>query len=417
MNTYRLIFPDINGAARGKLITEEHFDSSKHYGIPSLVMVDDIEGKEAPGATSQWIPSEDSDIFMVPDESTLISVPHNPDAEAQVLVDLQTSDGDLIPVAPRSILKNVLKQYEELGIEIKIATELEFYALDGNGNIPAQAGQQEKPYADINALDNQQQVIQQIFELIRELGLTPEGATKEDAEGQYEITFQPADALFMADRTLYFKQLVKEVLRRNDMSGSFMAQPFGDLPGSGGHIHLSLWRDGQSLFDTDPALLEQFVSGNLRYMRSLSTMFAPNPNSFRRWNIWGRGAKQPSYSSEARKEAAIRITKHGDHGTHLEHRLGGADISPHLAFAAILAAGMAGIKDKLTYQSDEVVAQTKLDLPRTMQDGLALLNDGEASQLLGEDFVSLFTAIKTSELASFNRAITDWEKNAYGPQV
>jgi glutamine synthetase len=414
---YRLIFPDINGAPRGKLIAPEHFAITKHYGIPSLVMVDDIEGKEAPGATSSWIPSEDSDIMMVPDEATLIPVPHNSELEAQVIVDLETSGGKPIPVAPRTVLKQVLKQYEELGIEIKIAAELEFYVMTPDGDIPEHARKYERPYADINALDNHQAVMAQIFDMTRQLGLKPEGVTKEDSEGQYEVTFGPTDTLFMADRTLYFKQLVKEVLRRNNLSGTFMAQPFGNAPGNGGHIHLSLWKDGQNLFDTEPQLLEQFVSGNLRYMRSLSAIFAPNPNSFRRWNNWGRGAKKPSHSSESRKDAAIRVTKHGDHGTHLEHRLSGADVCPHLAFAAILAAGLRGIQDKLVYDTTAVQEQTDLQLPLTVHESLALFNNGDASQLLGSDFVELFTAVKTNELASFNRAVTDWERNAYGPQV
>lgn len=417
MNTYKLIFPDINGAARGKLVAKEHFDAKKRYGIPSLVLVDDVEGKEAPGATSQWVPSEDSDILMVPDEATLVPVPHNSEAEAQIMVDLVSGNGDPIPVAPRTILKNVLRQYEEMGIEIKIATELEFYVLDADGQIPGDAKKFEKPYADINALDNNQDIIQKIFDLTRDLGLKPEGATKEDCEGQYEVTFAPTDALFMADRTLYFKQLVKEVLRRNHKTANFMAQPFGDSCGSGGHIHLSLWRNGESLFDTDPVLLEQFVSGNLRYMRYLSAMFAPNVNSFRRWNIWGRGAKKPSYSDEARKQTAIRITKHGDHGTHIEHRLSGADISPHLAFAAILSAGIRGMKDNLRYDSPEVQDQMEQDLPMTVQDSLQLLNSSEAAELLGKEFTDLFTAVKTNELASFQRAVTDWERNSYGPQV
>jgi glutamine synthetase len=414
---YRLIFPDINGAPRGKLIAPEHFAVTKHYGIPSLVMVDDIEGKEAPGATSNWIPSEDSDILMVPDESTLIPVPHNAEVEAQVIVDLTTSGGRPIPVAPRNVLKQVLEGYHERGFEIKIANELEFYVLTPEGQIPEQAAKHEKPYADINALDNHYKIVGEIFDMTRTLGLQPEGVTKEDNEGQYEVTFGPTEALFMADRTLYFKQLVKEVLRRNDLSGTFMAQPFGDAPGSGGHIHLSLWKDGKNLFDTEPELLEQFVSGNLRFMRALSALFAPNPNSFRRWNIWGRGAKQPSYSHESRKEAAIRITKHGDHGTHLEHRLSGADVSPHLAFAGILAAGLYGIEHKLSYQSKEVTEQMRLNLPLTTQEALALFNDDAIKQLLGKDFVELFTAVKSNELASFNRAVTDWERNAYGPQV
>lgn len=417
MHMYRLIFPDINGAPRGKLIAPEHFDLKKHYGIPSLVMVDDIEGKEAPNATSDWIPSEDSDIMMVPDESTLIPVPHNPEVESQVIVDLQTSDGKPIPVAPRSVLAQALEQYHKRGIEIKIATELEFYVLTPDGQIPEQAQKYERPYADINALDNHQPLMAEIFDMTRSLGLQPEGVTKEDNEGQYEVTFGPTEALFMADRTLYFKQLVKEVLRRNDLSGNFMAQPFGEAPGSGGHIHISLWKDGKNLFDAEPEVLEQFVSGNLRSMRALSALFAPNPNSYRRWNLWGRGAKRPSYSTESRKDAAIRITKHGDHGTHLEHRLSGADISPHLAFAAILAAGMAGMQDKLTYRSKEVTEQMALDLPLTLQASLALFNSDATKQLLGAAFVELFTAVKTNELASFNRAVTDWELNAYGPQV
>lgn len=417
MNTYRLIFPDINGAPRGKLIAREYFEKKKRFGMPSLVMVDDIDGKEAPGATSGWVPEKDSDLMLVPDQSSLLPVPYNDEVDAQVIVDVTNEDGQEIPVAPRTVLKKVLKWYEKQGIEIKIASELEFYALDSDGSIPEHARKHEKPYADINALDHHQEIIEEIFDLTRKLGLSPEGVTKEDCEGQYEVTFSPAEPLFMADRVLYFKQLVKEILRRHDMQASFMAQPFGQACGSGGHVHLSLWKDGKNLFDNQPKILEQFISGNLRHMRALSALFAPNPNSLRRWNLWGRGAKTPTWSQEDRKDTAIRITKHGDHGTHMEHRLSGADICSYLAFAGILAAGAYGIDKKLNYKSSDVSQQMNQKLPMTLNESLALLNEGDAGSLLGPEFIKLFTAIKHSELESFNRAVTDWERDAYGPQV
>lgn len=417
MNTIRLIFPDINGAPRGKLIAKEHYDQKKQFAMPCLVLVDDIDGNEAPDATSFWVPEGDSDVLLIPDQSTFLAVPNNPDSQAQVIVDIQNQSGDEVPVAPRSVLKNVLKWYAENDIEIKIASELEFFIIDPKGEVGTFADSYEKPYADINSLDKYQEIVDEIIELTRTLGLSPETINKEDCQGQYEVTFGPTDALFMADRVLYFKQLVKDVLRRHNLQATFLAQPFGDLCGSGGHVHLSLWKDGKNLFDGKTDHLEQFVAGNILYMRDLSAIYAPNPNSYRRWNLWARGAKQPSWSEESRKDSAIRITDHGDFGKHIEVRVPGADVSSHLAYAAILAAGAEGIKNELTYKTKIVEEQTQLELPLSLSESLHMFTSGSAVDLLGEEFVKLFAAVKLNELKTFNKAISRWERDTYGIQV
>lgn len=410
MKTYRLIFPDFNGACRGKLITEEHYSATGRFGMPRSVLTADIEGTEVKALPEFYISNGDEDMFLVPDESTLLSVPYQDDLE-QVIVDLINKDGSTLEVAPRALLKQILSKYQEQGLEVRISSELEFYLLNPDGSTLTTA-QLEMPYGDLNSLDRLHGFTQEVLELTRTLGLKPEMVLKESGAGQLEVTFSPTDALFMADRTLYYKQLVKDYARRHDMLANFMAKPFKDDAGSGGHVHVSIWKDGRNLM-SDDSFLAQFVAGQLRYMRALMAVFVPNPNSYRRLSPDSYAAGVVNYGEEDRN-VSVRIVGQDDN-RHVEHRLAGADKNAYLVFAAILAAGLAGINNNWTPETPEVAAETGQNLPSSLAEALALLP--ETGHLLGDDFVRIYSAIKRQELELFDKAEPGWELAAYGPQV
>jgi glutamine synthetase len=219
----------------------------------------------------------------------------------------------------------------------------------------------------------------------------------------------------MADRNLYFKQMVKEIAWEHNLRATFMAKPFIDDAGNGGHIHLSVLKDGHNIF-TDPSVLEHFVAGQLRYMRYLAPIFAPNTNSYRRWDLGhGYTVKKVSYGEEGR-DTAVRILGEGEN-RRIEHRLCGADNNAYLTFAAILAAGLEGIKNQWTYESPEVAQEIGQELPVGLEEALRLFTSGPAASLLGDDFVRVFAAVKNQELASSPEPTIEQEVEDYSQQV
>jgi len=398
MKKYRVMFPDLNGALRGKVIAEESFNINEKIRMVRSVLVADTRGNEITALPEFDIQSGDKDMLLTPDPNTLIELPNSDGtgSSMQLIADVSNQDGSPIDIAPRTLLKHIIGKYEKEKFEIKTSSELEFYIHHSDGTQMTQS-ELDIPYGGLNAIYQHEKLLDAIVGMVRTLGLTPEMILSESGMGQFEITFGPKDALFMADRTLYFKQLVKEITREHNLYATFMAKPFQDDAGNGGHIHLSVLKEDKDIF-TDEAVLEHFVAGQLRYMRYLAPLFAPNTNSYRRWDTGhGYTVKTVSYGEEGR-DTAVRILGEGEN-RRIEHRLCGADNNAYLSFVAILAAGLEGIRNKWTYTTPIVSGEIGRELPESLVSALDLFNGDEAKNLLGKDFVKTFTAVKQQELA------------------
>lgn len=403
----------MNGALRGKIIAEESYDDKENLKMVRSALVADITGDEVSALPDFDIQSGDTDMMLRPDSSTTVTLPNLKDTE-QVIVDLTESDGSPISVAPRNMLKKAIEKCSEAGYEIKVSWELEFYLYHRTGR-QLDSSELDMPYASINSLHQYEKFLDAAVDMIRQIGLKPEMVLAESGQGQFEITFGPEDPLFMADRATYFKQLIKEIARDQGLLASFMAKPFEDDAGSGGHLHVSVYKDGQNIF-LDEADLESFVAGQLRYMRSSMLLFAPNLNSYRRLETGhGYTPEVVSYGDEVRT-TGVRVLGEGQN-RRIEHRIGGADTNIYLILTAVLTAGLRGLEENLRYDSGSVAEEVGKTLPESMREALGAFREGNAKDLLGEDFVRVFSATKQQELELLENAGLQKEVEAYSQQV
>lgn len=413
MRKYRVVFPDLNGALRGKIITEHFFDTTVPLRMPRSALVADIEGDEVKSLPDFHITDGDTDMLLYPDETTLVDLPYM-DNYSQIIVDVLAADKTPLEVSPRQALKNVLKLYAEQSYTIKVSSELEFYIV--NPDMSQLSTQDiESPYADMTTLSRYQSFIDEVSTAIDTIGLMTEAVLSEAGRGQFEITFSPEDPLFMADRTVYYKQLVKEIAIKHGYNATFMAKPFVNDEGSGGHIHMSLYQHDTNIFN-EAARLEAFVAGQLRYMRVLSSIFAPNVNSYRRWSD-GHGYATPVVGvKEEARDTAIRLLG-VDENRRIEHRVSGADANIYLVYAAILRAGLKGLNEKWNYTTPGVETELGESLPDNFKTALELFNTDDVKDLLGEDIVRVYYQSKNQEFVKFSGSTVDKERAVYGQQI
>lgn len=415
MKHIRLVFTDLNGAVKGKLIPEEEYSADKKFGMPRSVLIQDIEGEETDQIAGFTPESGDTDMFLTPDQSTYTPAPGNDEMD-QVAVDLLDESGQPFPQAPRTVLKRAIGTLESLGYQIKVASELEFYIVKPDGTL-FDNHELEQPYGDINALDKLGGLLNELVHGAASVGLKPEAVLSESGPGQMEINVAPDAPLRMADRTLFFKQMVREVTRRNGHKATFLAKPFADHAGSGFHMHLSLWKDGQNAFATDPGILEAFTAGVVAYAHDTYALFAPNPNSYRRISLsHGYVPGNPSYGEDDRR-VAYRFVGEGE-SRRLENRIAGSDVNPYLLIAAILAAGAKGLASSLNLESDVVKAAVAKPFVDNLPEAVGDFEKSDfTKEAFSPEFVAAFTAVKRREWAKFQAQITSWEQETYGSQV
>lgn len=416
MNSTRIIFADINGVMKGKLIPDATYTEAGVYGTPRSVLLQDISGAENYSIESFSPDSGDSDMRLVPVTSTLCEAPGKRDISQVVcdLVDMQS--GEPIAESPREVLKRVESQLEAMNLTAKVAIELEFFITNLDGS-KLTKDQLDQPYGDVNALFKIESLINEYLHGTETLGLTPECVLSESGEGQLEINYQPMSPLEMADRTFMFKQMIKEIALASGFKATFLAKPYADTSGSGSHVHISLYdQAGNNVFHT-PDTLEAFVSGQVAYAADLYALYAPNPNSYRRVALsQGYVPSKATHGNDDRK-VALRIVG-SEQNLRVENRIAGSDVNPYVQLAVSLGSGLEGIRSGLHYADERVARAESTDFASSLPEAISLLQSSAfAGQLLGAAFVDAFVAVKNEEWKLFLAHITTWESEAYGPLV
>lgn len=415
MEYVRLVFADFNGAMKGKMVPKSEYDPLANYGMPRSVLMQDIEGEENATVEGFTPESGDTDMRLVPAQDTYCSAPGNEGMD-QVIVDVVDGNNGVLGASPRAVLKSAVERLQELGFSAKTATELEFYVLKGNGDL-YDSHELEQPYGDMNALDKLGGLLNELVEGTATIGLRPEAVLSESGPGQLEINFRPDEPLAIADKTFYFKQMVREVTRSHQLQATFLPKPFAGHSGSGCHLHLSLWRDGQNVFASNSDILEQFTAGVIAYAHDTFALIAPGPNSYRRIQLaHGYVPSSPTYGDDDRR-VALRFVGEGEN-RRLEHRIAGSDVNPYLQLAAIIHSGLQGIEENLRYDHDKVLAASNQTFVDNLPQALGRLSASEfARTKLGGNFVDSFVAVKTQEWGKFQAQITPWERTTYGSIV
>jgi glutamine synthetase len=422
------LVPDLTGVARGKILPREKFTEDRGMRLPEVVVAMGVTGEfPEEGPYYDIISPTDRDMHLQPDPGTVRIVPWAADPTAQVIHDCYDRAGNLVPFAPRSVLRRVRDLYAAHGLTPVVAPEIEFYLVARNTDpdVPlkppiGRSGRAEtsRQAYSIDAVNEFDPLFEQVYEYCERMELNVDTLIHEIGAGQMEINFFHGEPLGLADEVFLFKRTLREAALRHDMFATFMAKPIAGEPGSAMHVHQSIVTNdgGRNLFSNDDGSPSRefywYIGGLQKYIPACMALFAPYVNSYRRLarytaapiNIqWATDNRTVGIRSPVAKPAARRI----------ENRVIGADANPYVALAATLACGWLGLQERIEptpeCKGDAYLAD--FQLPRSLGEALALLRDEAAlADVLGREFVTVYSEIKEIEYAEFMKVISPWER-------
>jgi len=424
VDTVLVAVTDMQGRLQGKRLHAQYFldvvlDHATE-GCNYLLAVD-VDMNTVDGyAMSSWS-SGYGDFVMQPDLSTLRPVPWQP-GTVLVLADLQWEDGTPVAASPRQVLARQTTRLAEAGMTAYVGTELEFLVFRDTYEQAWSAGYRGLTPVNQYNVDYSMLGTARIEPLLRRIrndmtgaGLVVESAKGECNLGQHEIAFRYDEALAACDGHVVYKNGAKEIAAQEGVALTFMAK-YDEREGNSCHIHCSLRGTDGSLILADGTTLSpvgrSFVAGQIRHVRELTLLLAPNINSYKRY-VEGSFAPTALRWGRDNRTCAFRLVGHGA-SLRLENRIPGGDVNPYLATAALVAAGLAGIEEELELEpAFEGNAYGDLDAPRvptSLAEARELwLASAFARATFGDDVVEHYGNMAAVELAAYGRAVTDWE--------
>lgn len=425
---------DMQGRLIGKRVTGQFFvDHCQVHGthLCTYLLGTDMEMNTPDGyALMNW-KSGYGDYLNRPDWDTLRVIPWL-EKTALVLGDLvDESTGELVPVAPRSILRRQIERAEQMGFRPKMASELEFYLLRDTYEEAADKGWDglrpwgwyNEDYQILQATKGEP-IYRQLRNQMTLAGVPIEFSKGEAAAGQHEVNIHYDDALESADRAAIYKHGAKEIAHQSGCSITFMAKPDQTWTGSSSHVHMSLWDPAGkvNLFADDASpgemskTMRHFLGGLLAGSRELSLFIASNINSYKRYAVASWAPVNIVWSRDNRT-CGFRIVGQGS-SLRIEDRLPGGDANPYLAYAAMLAAGLDGIERSIEpsaeFHGNAYEAKDVPNVPRSLSEAIdALRRSNLARRSFGDDVVDHYLNMGKVEQRAYDMAVTDWERRRY----
>ena len=417
----RFELPDMHGTSRSKIVPIDHVESYARDGLNMYggAVVLDSRSDVVPGTLyNEEIAYADQ--FLRPDPATAAVVPWA-EATGRMICDTYWSDGRPLEAAPRYVFRRVLDRCHELGYELLMGIEPEFYLLNAETKQPLFNG-----YHIFNTVRNTYvPVVERIIDEMRVYGIDIITANCEYAGSQWEINYAPARGLEGPDRAFSFKNGVKELAYREGLLATFMSKPFANAAGCGAHNHMGLLdlvtgenavSDSGGDWGLSP-VGRSFVAGQLRHARSVYALLAPTVNCFKRRRTHTFSPTNVSWGLEDRS-AFVRLKGGSAESRHVENRAPTGLSNPYLAAAALLGAGLLGVADELELEpparppAEEDASKPRL--PTTPEESLAALEaDEQIVELLGSEFVRAYAVMRRHELQRFADHVTDWELDEY----
>lgn len=421
---------DMQGRLIGKRFLAQFFVDSGYeetHGC-NYLLADDIDMEPVPGYKAASWSSGYGDFVMKPDLDTIRVTPWL-EKTALVLCDIQDhKTHEDLPHSPRGILRKQIARLKERGYLAYFATELEFYLFDETF-ASAQAkrwhglGTASPHIQDylIDLTSKEEKIMRRLRNEMSAAGIPVECSKGEWGPGQEELNVRYSDALEMADRHVVMKNGSKEIAYQEGKAITFMAKYNYDLAGSSSHVHNSLWSaDGKTplFFDKDAEysmtpLMRSWVAGQLKYAADYTWFLAPYVNSYKRFQA-GTFAPTKAIWSRDNRTAGFRLCGEGTKAIRIECRIGGADLNPYLAIAVLIAAGLAGIDEKLDlpapFEGDAYSGETLPEIPATLREAIVTL-EGSAmlKEALGANVVEHYVHTARREQMEYDRRVTDWE--------
>ena len=413
------VFVDLTGKPCAKLVPVEAVEALQHEGVG-------FAGYAA-GAMGQQ--PCDPDIMAIPDPTSFTPLDCVQPGLALVHCDPHV-EGEPWPYAPRVILKRQLARAEDLGLSLFVGAEVEYFLVnrdeDGSLNVADSRDTAQRPCYDARDLTRMYGHLTEISRAMNELGWGNYANDHEDANGQFEQNFAYADALTTADRVVTLRYLLQVLAERRGMTATFMPKPFSDRTGTGLHMHLSLWREGEAAFPDDEdarglglsQLAYSFIAGILSHANALQAVIAPTVNSYKRT---GASSTRSGATWSPRK-----ATFGGNDRTHflrvpdgnrVEMRGGDGAANPYLAAAVTLAAGLDGVERSLDPGVPGATDGAGPDLPPTLLHAVEALEADPvlcgALDVAGPGVAAYFAGLKRDEFFAWHGTVTPWEVEHY----
>ncbi|MGH3094994.1 MAG: glutamine synthetase family protein [Streptosporangiales bacterium] len=431
----RLWFPDMLGYLKSVAVAPAELEGAFAEGIG-------FDGSAIEGFARVY----ESDMLAKPDPATFQVLPWRSDSpgSARMFCDILMPDGSPSHADPRHVLRRVLRRAGDMGFTFYAHPEIEFFLLDG----PPEPGRMPVPIDSGGYFDQTPHTVAHDFRriavtMLESMGISVEYSHHEGAPGQQEIDLRYADALSTADNIITFRLVMKEVALAQGVYASFMPKPFTEYPGSGMHMHLSLFEGDQNAFYEAGAQYQlskvgrSFIAGVLRHARELTAVTDQWVNSYKR--LWGSpghtagaGGEAPAYVcwGHNNRSALVRVPMYKPNkgnSTRIEIRSPDAACNPYLALAALLAAGLSGIENGYELPAgaeDDVWALTDAErrvlgiepLPESLSEAIAVMERSELlAETLGEHVFDFFLRNKRQEWHDYQRQVTAYERDRYLP--
>lgn len=439
IDTVLTVFPDLYGRLVGKRITgrffcEEVIDRGMH--ACDYLLACDMEMDPVPGYRYASWEKGYGDLLAKPDLTTLRTAAWL-DRTAIVLCDAFDHHGEEpVAVAPRTILRRQTEKARAAGLVPKGASELEFYILrDGYERA------REKRFTDLELFGwyaedyhtlqglKEEPLVGEARRALEASAIPVEFSKGEWSPGQHEINLRYADLLEMADRHVLYKQALKEIAWRQGLSVTFMALLDEAQAGSSMHVHTSLWSadddrplfagGGEPLGDTGesaPAVFRHWLGGQLARAGESALLFAPYPNSSKRYRE-GTFAPTTIAWSYDNRTCGFRVVGH-ERSLRVESRIPGADANPYLVFAATIAAGLDGVTRELDpgepFRGNAYEASSLPQVPRSYPSAIdAFESSAFFREAFGADVVEHLVHFARTEQRKFQEVVTSWERQRY----
>ncbi len=428
IDTVLACFVDMQGRLMGKRFHAVNFveTSFKETHCCNYLLATDLEMATPDGYASTSWETGYGDYIMAPDLSTIRLMPWL-EGTAMVLCDILDHHTHApVPHDPRAMLKKQIARLKDLGFEAMMATELEFFLFEKSFDEIRKGGFRDlMPISGVNEdyhilqTTKEEHVMRPIRNHLFAAGLPIENTKGEAETGQEELNIRYAAALDCADHHTIAKHAVKEIAWQQGHAASFLPKWHHDKVGSSSHVHQSLWKDGQPVFYDKNGelgmseLMRHYMAGLIHYAPDYTFFLAPYINSYKRF-AKGTFAPTKTVWSVDNRTAGFRLCGDGTKGVRVECRIGGSDLNPYLAQAAMLAAGIKGIEDKMDLAppttGDVYAAKEARDIPQTLRAATETLrNSTFLRDAMGDDVIDHYTRCAEWEQEEYDRVVTDWE--------
>ena len=376
---------------------------------------------------------EESDMYLHPDYSTLEIFPWRPQQGkvARLICDVYRPGATPFEGDPRYVLKRAIREAEEMGFTFRVGAECEFFLfhLDENG-MPTTLTHEKAGYFDVGPVDFGENARRDMVLTLEDMGFVVEASHHDVAPAQHEISFRYDEALATADNIMTFKLAVRTIAKRHGLHASFMPKPRYGVNGCGMHINMSLLKDGKNIFadEKDAHGLSRdayaFMGGVMEHMRGMTAIMNPIVNSYKRLVP---GFEAPVYIawSATNRSSLIRIPAAEKDAVRMELRSPDPTANPYLALAAVLRAGLDGMKRQVIvpksvdcnifHMSEQERRARKIEeLPGTLAEAISCMEkDVFMRKTLGDHAFGKYIALKKEEWNRYRSQVTDWEINEY----